>query len=75
MECKGPECTISGTNSGGNEAGSRSCDAGCECPSCSGQDMLKFAEVMWHKAAIAAMFEVKKRQNKVQIGKIVWTNT
>ena len=45
------------------------CDGGCECPSCSGQDMLKFAEIMWHKAAMAAMFEAKKDRIKSRLEK------
>ena len=59
MECNGPECSTLGTksNSDGESCG---CNGGCECPSCSGQDLLKFGEIMWHKAAMAAMFEAKK---------------
>ena len=42
-------------------------DGGCECPSCSGQDVLKFAEIMWHKVAMTAMFEAKKDRIKSRI--------
>ena len=69
MECNGPQCSTSGTNSGNSESGSCGCEGGCECPSCSGQDMLKFAEIMWHKAAMAAMFEVKKDRIKSRLEK------
>ena len=68
MECNGPQCSTSGTNSNNYESDS-CCDGGCECPSCSGQDMLKFVEIMWHKAAMAAMFEVKKERIKSRLEK------
>lgn len=64
MECDEPQCSILGAN-----MSRESCSfAGrCECPSCSGQDMLKFAEIMWHKAAMAAIFEAKKERIKERI--------
>jgi hypothetical protein len=31
--------------------------------------MLKFAEIMWHKAAMAAMFEIKKDKIKSRLEK------
>ena len=68
MECNGPQCSTSGTNSSSCKSDS-CCDGGCECPSCSGQDMLKFVEIMWHKAAMAAMFEVKKERIKSRLEK------
>ncbi len=68
MECNGSQCSTSGTNSSSCESDS-CCDGGCECPSCSGQDMLKFAEIMWHKAAMTAMFEVKKDKIKSRLEK------
>ncbi len=37
--------------------------------SCSGQDMQKFAEIMWHKAAMAVMFEAKKDRIKSRLEK------
>ena len=64
MECNGPQCSTS------SKSDSESCgcdDDGCECPS--GQDMLKFAEIMWHKAAMAAMFEAKKDRIKSRLEK------
>ena len=64
MECNGPQCSTLGTNS---TQESCSCDGGGECPSCSGQDMLKFVEIMWHKAPMAAMFEAKKDRIKARI--------
>ncbi len=67
MECNGPQCSTLRTNSSDNSSESCSCDGGCECPS--GQDMLKFAEIMWHKAAMAAMFEVKKDRIKSRLEK------
>ncbi len=63
MECNGPQCQTS-SNSDSESCG---CDGGCECPS--GQDMLKFAEIMWHKAAMAAMFEAKKDRIKSRLEK------
>jgi len=66
MECNGPQCSTSGTNSSNCDDGS-CCEGSCECPS--GQDMLKFAEIMWHKAAMAAMFEVKKERIKSRLEK------
>ena len=68
MECNGPECSTLGTKSN-SDCGSCGCDGGCECPSCSGQDLLKFGEIMWHKAAMAAMFEAKKDRIKVRLEK------
>ncbi len=67
MECNGPQCSTSKSESQGCDSGD--CDGGCECPSCSGQDFLKFAEIMWHKAAMAAMFEAKKDRIKSRIEK------
>ena len=67
MECNGPQCSTLRTNS---EPQSDSCSGGgCECPSCSGQDLLKFGEIMWHKAAMAAMFEAKKDRIKSRLEK------
>ena len=63
MECNGPQCSTS-SKSNSESCG---CDDGCECPS--GQDMLKFAEIMWHKAAMAAMFEAKKDRIKSRLEK------
>ena len=68
MECNGQQCSPLRVNSGPHE--SKSCNGGgCECPSCSGQDMLKFGEIMWHKAAMAAMFEAKKDRIKSRLEK------
>jgi hypothetical protein len=65
MECNGQQCSTLRTNS---DCESDSCnDGGCECPS--DQDMLKFAEIMWHKAAMAAMFEAKKDRIKSRLEK------
>jgi hypothetical protein len=48
---------------------SESCgDGGCECCS-SVQDLLKFGEIMWHKAAMTAMFEAKKDRIKSRLEK------
>ncbi len=63
MECNGPQCSTS-SKSDSEFCG---CDGGCECHS--GQDMLKFAEIMWHKAAMAAMFEAKKDRIKSRLEK------
>ena len=68
MECNGPQCSTLRTNSGPQESDSCS-GRGCECPSCSGQDLLKFGEIMWHKAAMAAMFEAKKDRIKSRLEK------
>lgn len=67
MECNGQQCSTLRTNS---DCESNSCsDGGCECPSCSGQDLLKFGEIMWHKAAMSAMFEAKKDRIKSRLEK------
>ncbi len=66
MECNGQQCSTLRANSS-QESDSCDCDGGCECPS--GQDMLKFAEIMWHKAAMAAMFEAKKDRIKSRLEK------
>lgn len=63
MECNGTQCSTSSKSDGE----SCDCNDGCECPS--GQDMLKFAEIMWHKAAMAAMFEAKKDRIKSRLEK------
>ena len=63
MECNGPQCSTSSKS----DSESCGCDDGCECPS--GQDMLKFGEIMWHKAAMAAMFEAKKDRIKAKLEK------
>ena len=68
MECNGPECSTLGTKSN-SDSESCDCGGGCECPSCSGQDLLKFGEIMWHKAAMAAMFEAKKDRIKSRLEK------
>ena len=65
MECNGPQCSTLRTNSACKESDSCN-DGGCECPSCSGQDLLKFGEIMWHKAA---MYEAKKDRIKSRIEK------
>ena len=62
MECNGPQCSTSSKS----DSESCGCDDDC-CPS--GQDMLKFAEIMWHKAAMAAMFEAKKDRIKSRLEK------
>ncbi len=68
MECNGQQCSTFNKSS---EKKSESCssDGGCECPSCSGQDVLKFAEIMCHKAAMAAMLEAKKDRIKSRLEK------
>ena len=65
MECNGPQCSTLRTKSD-SDIESCGCDGGCECPSCSGQDLLKFGEIMWHKAA---MFEAKKDRIKSRLEK------
>ena len=66
MECNGQQCSTLRTSSACKE--SIPCgDGGCECPS--GQDLLKFGEIMWHKAAMAAMFEAKKDRIKSRLEK------
>ena len=74
MECNGQSCSSnSGINSSHKESDScgedRCLGSSCDCPSCSGQDVLKFAEIMWHKAAMAAMFEIKKDKIKSRLEK------
>ena len=71
MECNGPECSASMHNntrsSGcGCECGPSSGN-GCACPSCTGQNPLEFAEMLWHKAAIEAMIEIKKERIKARL--------
>ena len=65
MECNGQQCSTLRTNSDCKESDSCN-DGGCECPSCSGQDLLKFGEIMWHKAA---MYEAKKDRIKSRLEK------
>lgn len=68
MECNGTQCSTLRVDSGCQESGSCN-EGGCECPSCSGQDLLKFGEMMWHKAAMAAMYEAKKDRIKSRLEK------
>lgn len=65
MECNGPQCSTLRTKS---DSDTESCDGdgSCECSFCSGQDLLKFGEIMWHKAA---MFEAKKDRIKSRLEK------
>ena len=63
MECNGPQCSTSSKS----DSESCGCDDGCGC--LSDQNMLKFAETMWHKAAMAAMFEAKKDRIKSRLEK------
>jgi len=66
MECNGQQCSTLRANLS-QESDSCDCDGGCECPS--GQDLLKFGEIMWHKAAMSAMFEAKKDRIKSRLEK------
>jgi len=63
MECNGTECSTVQTSCGCEEKTS----SGCECPSCSGQNPLDFVVMMWHKAAMAAMLELKKERIKSRL--------
>ncbi len=65
MECNGQQCSTLRTNS--DCESDSSSDRCCECPS--GQDLLKFGEIMWHKAAMAAMFDAKKDRIKSRLEK------
>ena len=70
MECNGPECST--TSSSSSCEGMKGCSCGtssCECPSCTGQNPIEFMEIMWHKAALAAMLEVKKDRIKTRLEK------
>jgi len=62
MECNGSQCSTS------QSSGPQECDScnDCECPGCTGQDVLKFTEIMWHKAA---MLEIKKERIKSRLEK------
>ena len=66
MECNGPECSTVQTSCSCEEKTSSGC-GGCECPSCSGQNPLDFVVMMWHKAAMAAMLELKKERIKSRL--------
>ncbi len=66
MECNGPECSTVQTSCSCEEKTSSGCE-GCECPSCSGQNPLDFVVMMWHKAAMAAMLELKKERIKSRL--------
>ena len=67
MECNGQQCSTEKAKSDSHGSGSCGSNGGCECPSCSNQDLLKFGEIMWHKAAMAAMFEAKKDRIKTRL--------
>ena len=66
MECNGQQCSTLRTSSTCKESDSCSPED-CECPS--GHDLLKFGEIMWHKAAMASMFEAKKDRIKSRLEK------
>ena len=63
MECNGIECSTTSSSKGCSPSGS------CDCPSCSGQNPVDFAVIMWHKAAMAALLEVKKDRIKQRLEK------
>ena len=72
MECNGPECSTSMHNSTQSsrydcECGPSSSGNGCNCPGCTGQNPLEFAEMLWHKAAVEAMIEIKKERIKARL--------
>ena len=62
MECNDNSCSTEQSSSG-------CCDtkSGCECPSCTGGNPIDFVVMMWHKAAMAAMLELKKERIKVRL--------
>jgi len=67
MECNGPQCTTAQTSRCDE---SDSCNSkGCECPSCTGQNPIDFVTIMWHKAAMAAMLDLKKERIKTRLEK------
>ncbi len=66
MECNEPECSTVQTDCGCEDKTSSGC-GGCECPSCSGKNPLDFVVMMWHKAAMAAMLELKKERIKSRL--------
>ena len=66
MECTEPECSTSAASC---SCESTQCGMSCECPSCTGQNPMDFVEIMWHKAALAAMLEVKKDRIKTRLEK------
>ena len=63
MECNGIECSTTSSSKGCPPGGS------CDCPSCSGQNPVDFCITMWHKAAMAALLEVKKDRIKQRLEK------
>jgi len=65
MECNGIQCSTTSSSS------CKGCPPGgsCDCPSCSGQNPIDFAVIMWHKAAMAALLEVKKDRIKQRLEK------
>jgi len=64
MECNGIECSTSSSSC-------EECPPGgsCDCPCCSGQNPIDFCVTMWHKAAMAALLEVKKDRIKQRLEK------
>ena len=76
MECNGPECSSQSMRYQAQSSGC-ACECGpsssgyakngCNCPGCTGQNPLEFAEMLWHKAAVEAMIEVKKEKIKSRI--------
>lgn len=65
MECTGPECSTTLASCGCESTNNDSCN----CPSCTGQNPLDFVTIMWHKAAMAAMLDLKKERIKARLEK------
>ena len=64
MECDEVQCS---------KTSSSKCDTtssqSCDCPCCTGQNPIDFVTIMWHKAAMAAMLELKKERIKPKLEK------
>ena len=69
MECSGSECSTTTASCSCEGMQTSKCGVSCECPSCTGQNPLDFMEIMWHKASLAAMLEVKKDRIKSKLEK------
>jgi hypothetical protein len=66
MECNGPECSTVTTSTCECNSSSQDCACGGHgCPGCNPNiNPLDFMTKMWQKAALTAMFEVKKDKVK-----------
>ena len=74
MGCDEEGCNCSPNQGQYHHGNSQMKHNGCDCPGCTGQDPMEFVMMMWHKAAMEAMLEIKKDKIKVKM-EAAWGDT